>query len=459
MGHHRALGVVALLGIAACDGSVEQSTAATTGGTAADTSATTSASSATSGAGGTATSASVGASTSVAASTGAGAGGMGGVGGNGAVAGTSAGAGGAGGVGGNGAVAVTSAAGGAGGAGGMGGMGGSGGTSVASTSASASSTSASTGAGGAGGGGPLACGAISPNGPGCQSGAPGDGDNCGDGATSCCAVGPTMCGTFDRNNNAAYPATVSTFALDKYEVTVGRFRKFVENMIVTGYGSQWDPPATGSGAHPLIPGSGWKSQFNFYLPADANALKAALGASCHPTMHTWTDQPGPNENRPIACPNWYEAFVFCLWDGGRLPTEAEWNLAAAGGAEQRARPWGAAAIDPTLASYDCTGDGSPAGLAQCAVTDLLPGGSRSPAGDGKWGHADLFGNVGEWTLDNFSDPLPTPCVDCAYLAPSPARIVRGRHFAAIPFYFDFKYDRAGTSPGGHAKEAGIRCAR
>src|SRR6185503_5212427 len=98
------------------------------------------------------------------------------------------------------------------------------------------------------------------------------------------------------------------------------------------------------------------------------------------------------------CVSWFEAFAFCAWDGGRLPTETEWNYAAAGGNEQRVYPWGAN-IDLTKASYDCAGDGSGTGTPNCMFSDMLPVGSRSPQGDGKWGQADLAGNVWEWTLD------------------------------------------------------------
>jgi formylglycine-generating enzyme required for sulfatase activity len=116
----------------------------------------------------------------------------------------------------------------------------------------------------------------------------------------------------------SYPATVSDFYLDKYEITVGRFRQFVN----AGMGTQASPPGLGAGVHPLIEGSGWKLAWNTSLLATTDALKTAL--KCDSTFQTWTDTvDGGNENRPQNCMNWYEAFAFCAWDGGRLATEAE----------------------------------------------------------------------------------------------------------------------------------------
>ena len=60
--------------------------------------------------------------------------------------------------------------------------------------------------------------------------------NCGDGSESCCTSLEVTGGTYyrtytnagERSRRAtADPATVSGFRLDKYEVTVGRFRQFV----------------------------------------------------------------------------------------------------------------------------------------------------------------------------------------------------------------------------------------
>src|SRR5213076_223676 len=97
---------------------------------------------------------------------------------------------------------------------------------------------------------------------------------------------------------------------------------------------------------------------------------------------------------PITCATWFELYALCIWDGGFLPTEAEWNYAAAGGNEQRAYPWSSPSssltIDETYASYsvalgtECYGDG----IAGCAVTDLVLVGGKS-GGDGKWTHADM----------------------------------------------------------------------
>jgi sulfatase modifying factor 1 len=257
--------------------------------------------------------------------------------------------------------------------------------------------------------------------PGCATGAPGAGDNCStSGNVDCCTKSPVPGGTFSRSYDVVnytdpqYVATVAPFALDRYEVTVGRFREFVD----AGHGTQASPPHDGDGAHPLIPGSGWDSSWNSLLPADTGALKAAL--NCDIVYQTWTDTPGAKEKKPIACVSWYEAFAFCAWAGGRLPTEAEWNFAAAGGAEQRVFPWGDT-LDYQHAVWGCETDGTPG----CTSSDLFDVGSRSPAGDGRWGHADLAGSMSEWVLDKFLDPYPMPCSNCAAITQGSGRMRRG----------------------------------
>jgi hypothetical protein len=85
----------------------------------------------------------------------------------------------------------------------------------------------------------------------CLGGGIGAGNDCGLEAVSCCAVLAVPGGTFNRSNDGNYPATLSSFGLDRFEVTVGRFRAFVS----AGMGTQASPPLPGSGAHPRIAGS------------------------------------------------------------------------------------------------------------------------------------------------------------------------------------------------------------
>lgn len=272
---------------------------------------------------------------------------------------------------------------------------------------------------------------------------------CG-GDENCCASNVVVGGMFDRSNDNAYPATVSTFKLDVYEVTVGRFRAFVN----AGKGTQASPPAPGDGAHPTIASSGWDVAFDVKLAPTSAELRANL--ACDAAYPAWTDVPNGNETRPMNCVTWFDAFAFCAWDGGRLPTEAEWNYAAAGGAEQREYAWGAD-IDPTMASYDCTGDGSAAGA--CAFDDMLPVGSKSPQGDGKWGQADLSGNVWEYTLDYSAVPYRlTACTDCADLQLAQYRTFRGGGFANESFYEGTSV-RLERSPEIADYDVGFRCAR
>ncbi|WP_420894991.1 formylglycine-generating enzyme family protein [Sorangium cellulosum] len=285
--------------------------------------------------------------------------------------------------------------------------------------------------------------------PSCQGGGPGAGTDCGAGpGADCCGTASIPGGTFDRINAPVYPASVSDFRLDIYEITVGRFRAFVE----AGKGTQADPPLPDAGAHPRIRESGWDSDWNSELTADKAAMKVAL--RCPDAF--WTDFAEQNENHPMTCMTWFEAFAFCIWDGGRLPTEAEWNYAAAGGAEQRLYPWGAS-IDPSKAAYECYGDGDRA--AKCSMADFLPVGSKSPDGDARWGMADMAGNAGELVLDMYEIGFPTPCHDCARLeANTEGRIVRGGTAWTDDLYVATDAQSA-ESPRNRNAFLGARCAR
>jgi formylglycine-generating enzyme required for sulfatase activity len=283
-------------------------------------------------------------------------------------------------------------------------------------------------------------------------------ETCGpDGTSDCCASVSVPGGTFDRGNDGAYPATVNSFRLDTYEVTVARFRKFEAAFDDARY-----RPAVGDGDNPNTPlEDGWESGFTAELPVDGFALRAEL--ACYQDQ-TWTDQEGPNEERPINCVGWYVAFSFCIWDGGWLPTEAEWNYAAAGGDEQRYYPWSVPRDSEVIgidhASYlidqadFCGGDRQ----AGCMVTDFVRPGSR-PDGNGFWGHADFAGNVYEWVRDR-AGPYPNECQNCVVLSGSDNRVARGGCYINNNFLvrtahrLDFP-----PHPDAIGSGIGIRCAR
>jgi formylglycine-generating enzyme required for sulfatase activity len=295
--------------------------------------------------------------------------------------------------------------------------------------------------------------------------------SCGRAGTSPCCDSPLVPGgTFYRGYDVAadglfgdmtHPATVSDFRLDMYEVTVGRFRQFVN----AGFGTQANPPPAGAGARTLngmASQGGWDPTDNASLSADTPALVNAVKCDA---FQSWTDTPGANEAAPMNCITWYEAFAFCAWDGGFLPTEAEWNYAAAGGAEQRAYPWSNPAssltIDCSYANYFIN---VPFGT-HC--TNGMMGsvnrvGSESPAGDGKYGQADLAGNVWEWTLDWLAGPFANPCIDCADLIPAPDRVLRGGSINNDETFLRGA-SRNGYVPSGRSGSVGfgvgVRCAR
>jgi iron(II)-dependent oxidoreductase len=180
------------------------------------------------------------------------------------------------------------------------------------------------------------------------------------------------------NEKWAHPVEVRPFAIARAAVTQGEFQDFVE---AGGYRKQefWSESGwhwlQGVGAeHPLywrLEGGGrWlRRDFDRWLPLEPH--------------------------RPVLHVNWWEAEAYCNWAGRRLPTEAEWEVAASAdpaGGRKRHFPWGDSPPDSQQANLGARAGGA-ADVAAYA------------AGDSAFGCRQMIGNVWEWVADDFG-PYP-----------------------------------------------------
>src|SRR4051812_34821702 len=138
------------------------------------------------------------------------------------------------------------------------------------------------------------------------------------------------------NEKWAHPVELRPFAIARAPVTQAEFAAFVE---ADGYARRelwteagWRWRRTTSARHPVYwrpDGAGWlRRDFDEWVPLEPH--------------------------RPVIHVNWYEADAYCRWAGRRLPTEAEWESAAAGDPPglKRRYPWGDEPPDASRANLD-----------------------------------------------------------------------------------------------------------
>ncbi|MBI4617136.1 MAG: SUMF1/EgtB/PvdO family nonheme iron enzyme [Planctomycetes bacterium] len=212
----------------------------------------------------------------------------------------------------------------------------------------------------------------------------------------------------------AHAVALSPFLIDQDEVTIEEYDRFIEQ---GGYENEsfWTRE-----------GWEWRAGYSVVAPAG------------------WKGVTGSNRSLPVTGVSWYEADAFARWAGKRLPTEAEWELAAR--AHLRTIwPWGN--LFRPYANY-----------LELELHGPEPVGSH-PEGDSPVGLADMAGNAAEWCADWY-DPgwySRSPEHDPLGSEAGSEKILRGGSFEEWkPEIQTFYRDRA--RPGYQHPTFGFRCA-
>ena len=242
------------------------------------------------------------------------------------------------------------------------------------------------------------------------------------------------------------------FAIDKLEVTVGRYRYWLDHgHAIPCDGCSLDP------AGPYATVMKWHDTWNLALAPPIGDCSGGPAFYGPPSTLT-----AGFPDLPVTCVTWYDAAAFCASEGKRLPTELEWMFAVTSRGKNMYFPWtfeGTPALDCGHLIFDKDGDASTPG-GNCGFLTAGP----AVLGGTEQGVLDMSGRVFEWIWDigdTFPD-LPPP----NYAGPdgfgnSLPRIRRGGSFNSDSndsrlenWYRETGF--AGTEPYG---DLGFRCAK
>lgn len=184
----------------------------------------------------------------------------------------------------------------------------------------------------------------------------------------------------------------------------------------------------------------------------------SAGACSHPA-YAHGDPRYDQPRFPVTHVRWEDAQAYCQWVGARLPTEAEWEMAARGGVDNTF-PWGNT-YNPHLANHGSYSD-SPEDATD-GFLGLAPVGSFPDGATPATRVLDLAGNAAEWVYDLYerdaeqfgygrgSKTNPTgPTSGGDY-----GRVIRGGSFETGAFTLRAAARRASKY---YEKDVGFRCA-
>lgn len=182
------------------------------------------------------------------------------------------------------------------------------------------------------------------------------------------------------NEKPAHQVFLQDYAIDRALVSNGDFLEFIRDGGYQNFrwwfSEGWETVNKEQWRAPLY----WELQDGQWLIRDFADLHTAESKT----------------NEPVSHVSFFEASAFAKWAGKRLPTEAEWEKAAAFDLktrQQTAFPWGNDPADATKANLFESGIWAPAPI------------GAYPAGQNSLGCQQMIGDVWEWTT---SDYVPYP---------------------------------------------------